>query len=352
MGDIAIIAIEYLEPYFEQTRECIKATGLPVYYIARNPKGVGSLAEAINRGVAEHKDKYDLLWIVTNITFNPDVPKILASHIGDAAIIHPSFKSDHGFMFGGHGVKKVPFVEFTAPMIRTNKWAALDESMPYWGHDVDHGLRVKSCLVDYGCSVDHVYIRNAQPHPVTQRRLAIRRSYDMSTKKHLLAKHGANWKEKAAFKSSITGLYKELLSSKCTRLIIDCDGVLTNGRVQYSETGERYKEFHSRDMTAIRSFIASGYTVEIRTTSSWSGLKRFADKIGATLVRQDVKTPDSEAFIYIGDDVPDIEMMKAAVSAYCPSDANSAVVKYCKPLKTRGGEGVISELYNVLNGKA
>ena len=147
MTDLCIIAIKYEEPEYQQTVDCIKSAGYPFIFIDRKPSGIGSLAEAINRGINLGKEQgtnFRYFWIVTNITFAQDVPAKLLAQISiiGAAAIHPQFASDHKHIREGQGVKSVPFVEFTAAMIDIEQWQPLDEKMPYWGHDLDHGYRV------------------------------------------------------------------------------------------------------------------------------------------------------------------------------------------------------------------
>ena len=50
MNNITIVSIVYHEPEWIETKKCIEACGVPVVYVERSPPGVGSLAEAINRG--------------------------------------------------------------------------------------------------------------------------------------------------------------------------------------------------------------------------------------------------------------------------------------------------------------
>ena len=92
MSDTLIISIFYHETEWLKTKRCIEAAGLPVHYVERNPKGVGSLAEAINRGFRESgATDYKYAWIVTNITFAPDVPARLEESMNSTgyAVIHP-----------------------------------------------------------------------------------------------------------------------------------------------------------------------------------------------------------------------------------------------------------------------
>lgn len=204
MKNTIIISVLYLEAEWLKTKRCVDATGAPAYFVERNPAGVGSLAEAINRGFREAKaTDYEFAWIVTNITFTPDVLPRLEQSMKGYDVVHPSFDSDHSHIRpdGSGIVKPVPFVEFTAAMVRTSvfKDHPLDEDMPYWGHDPDHGLRMwKNGFkvgVDHGCFVNHVYIRNNKGgHLITAKRLKMRQSTDAQTRWHLEKKYGKDWR--------------------------------------------------------------------------------------------------------------------------------------------------------------
>lgn len=207
MSKIIIIAIVYLEPEWQETKSCIEATGLPTYYVQRNPAGKGSLSEAINRGFLEAEaTEYDYAWIITNITFDKDVPFKLANNmkISGLAAIHPSFESDHIHQRpdNSNQVKIAPFIEFTAAMVRTDLFAKhmLDVHMPYWGHDLDWGYRMckygSFIAVDHSCSIGHIYIRhNDKGHPITAERLALRKATNKQTKRRLIKKYGAEWRD-------------------------------------------------------------------------------------------------------------------------------------------------------------
>lgn len=193
---MTILSIVYHEPDWIETKKCIEATGLPVHYVERSPGGIGSLTEAINRGVKEVND--EVIWIVTNCTFEKEVPFILEKNLGENDIIHPHFNSDHQHLREGHGIQEVPFVEFTAAMIRKSKWLGLDEKFPYWGQDLDYSYRVwkngGNVLCDYTTTIGHTYIRNSKYHPVTIRRRQLRRLSDMATRKALEKKYGEEWR--------------------------------------------------------------------------------------------------------------------------------------------------------------
>lgn len=139
-------------------------------------------------------------------------------------------------------------------------------------------------------------------------------------------------------------------------IIIDADGTLTDNKVYYTSSGERIKGFHSRDIRAIRELTARGFDVYILTQSTWPGIGEFASRTGATIaqayIKQDwIKENGITDYIAIGDDVSDIIMLKEAVKCYCPSDADDVVkeIEGIRVLKTKGGDGVMSEMVRVID---
>lgn len=138
-------------------------------------------------------------------------------------------------------------------------------------------------------------------------------------------------------------------------IIIDVDGVLTDGKVWYTSTGERSKGFHSRDIRAIREFVSRGYDVYLLTQSTWPGVDDFAQRTGATVVTaidkfKWIEENNITDYIAVGDDVSDALLMDGAIGAYCPDDADFLIKnKRCvEKLETKGGEGVIAELAKLI----
>lgn len=134
-------------------------------------------------------------------------------------------------------------------------------------------------------------------------------------------------------------------------ILIDCDGVLTDGKVYYDAKGNRIKGFHSRDIRAIRQLISHGFDVHIITQSSWPGMKDFIKRTGAEVtIDREKKVDQFSDFIAVGDDTPDIEMLKKAKQAFCPSDADPEVkaIAGITLLGSKGGEGVVADLINIL----
>lgn len=146
-------------------------------------------------------------------------------------------------------------------------------------------------------------------------------------------------------------------SSKANVIVCDCDGVLTDGRLNIDNTGEKmFKSFHTKDIRAIRELISEGYEFYIVSADDWPGGEAFAHKVGAVFVCLREKGRISEhignrPFIAIGDDAWDIPMLRIAEQAFVPADGLLTTeprdISYIR-MKTKGGHGVISELINLL----
>ena len=134
-------------------------------------------------------------------------------------------------------------------------------------------------------------------------------------------------------------------------ILIDCDGVLTDGALTIDHRGEKmFKRFHTRDVRAIRELVYNGYEVTIVTADDWPGIHHFADKVGADvmIVRDKSQIRYPAGFIAVGDDAWDLPMLRHATPgfAFCPSDADSSVKmdRCVTELSTAAGRGVIAEL--------
>ena len=131
---------------------------------------------------------------------------------------------------------------------------------------------------------------------------------------------------------------------------VDIDGVLTDGKIWVTKTGEISKGFNSRDIAAIRELIANGHEVHIVTASSWPGAGEYLRRSGAEL--HILRNKESIPFQYdvaVGDSAWDIPMFQKARFRYCPSDAQPEVQFYTDMhiLKCKGGEGVMCEIVNI-----
>ena len=150
---------------------------------------------------------------------------------------------------------------------------------------------------------------------------------------------------------------------KVKLLLMDCDGVLTDGRLYYTENGEQMKVFNVRDGQGIVSWHKAGFRsgiisgrnakkiLEARATElgmhyikarSQNKAKDFLD------ILQDAKVSSDEV-AYIGDDIGDICLMERVGFPIAVADAASEVLS-CVVYKTKfkGGFGAIREITDLL----
>lgn len=145
-------------------------------------------------------------------------------------------------------------------------------------------------------------------------------------------------------------------------LLMDCDGVLTDGRITLLEGGDEEKSFHTRDghglvllhMAGLRSGIISGRTSRL---VEWR-----ARDLGMTYVRQGVLDKivvfdellaeaglDDSQVGFVGDDVTDIPLMHRAGFAVAVADATEetrAAAHYVTHLP--GGFGAVREVCELI----
>lgn len=156
--------------------------------------------------------------------------------------------------------------------------------------------------------------------------------------------------------------------SKIKLLILDIDGVLTDGTKVYDrEHNPIHKTFRCKDFTAIKRFIAAGVKVIMLSGDAWNRDMAQKRNIPFYCTRGDDLSLDKSRYIshlestynvksenmaFVGDDYFDLSMFKKLFWSFSPSDApqiikdNSLYV-----LKSKGGEGVIVELYDFLVAK-
>jgi 3-deoxy-D-manno-octulosonate 8-phosphate phosphatase (KDO 8-P phosphatase) len=117
-------------------------------------------------------------------------------------------------------------------------------------------------------------------------------------------------------------------------LLLDCDGVLTDGRITPVEGGEELKSFHTRDghglvmlhRAGLRSGIISGRTsrlVELRAADLGISFVRQGalNKIEAFEGLLDEAGVEASEAAYVGDDVVDIPLMRRCALAVAVADA-------------------------------
>jgi 3-deoxy-D-manno-octulosonate 8-phosphate phosphatase (KDO 8-P phosphatase) len=145
-------------------------------------------------------------------------------------------------------------------------------------------------------------------------------------------------------------------------LLLDVDGVLTDGNITYSDTGDQIKTFHSRDGFGIRLLMDSGIQVGIITGRKSKALEYRCKNLGITLLFDGIKDksmaldkitaltgilPENTAFV--GDDLMDLAVMKRVGVSFCVSDACPEVKIHSDIITDqRGGHGAVREICDTI----
>ncbi len=138
----------------------------------------------------------------------------------------------------------------------------------------------------------------------------------------------------------------------------DVDGVLTDAGMYYGESGEELKKFHTRDGMGIKLLQAEGVITAIITMENTKIVERRGLKLGIPEVFQGAKDKVSVLLnlsekyripfgqmAYIGDDVNDVEALKAVGYAAAPADCVKQVRQVVHYVcKKKGGEGAVREV--------
>lgn len=140
-------------------------------------------------------------------------------------------------------------------------------------------------------------------------------------------------------------------------LILDVDGVLTDGRVTYLPNGGESKTFHVRDGIGIQLLLAARIRVAIISGRASEVVERRGRELGIEHILQGVddKVAAFERLLgdfdaqdadvgYIGDDLPDLPILRRAGLAFAVADAAPEVRAAAHVvLRTGGGRGAVRE---------
>lgn len=146
--------------------------------------------------------------------------------------------------------------------------------------------------------------------------------------------------------------------SKIRLLVLDVDGVLTDGRIMLDYRGREIKSFHSRDGQGIKIWMSLGLEIAIITGRSSTALTSRTEELNIKHVIQasSDKLTSLKAILAktgipmdqvaaVGDDLPDLPIMKSVGYPAAVADSVKEVkgaAKYVAQLK--GGEGAVREI--------
>ena len=141
-------------------------------------------------------------------------------------------------------------------------------------------------------------------------------------------------------------------------IVFDVDGVFTDGTVLVTESGDLLRAHHAKDGYAIRCAVKAGYPVGIITGgTSLTITKRFDmlgindvylgahDKMDSFLHFCAKYRLDPAQVLYMGDDIPDIEVMEVCGLPCCPADAAPEVLAAADYISLyAGGKGCVRDV--------
>lgn len=154
----------------------------------------------------------------------------------------------------------------------------------------------------------------------------------------------------------------ERRASRIKLLLMDCDGVLTDGRLWLTETGDEQKSFNTHDGLGLSLLHRAGIKSGIISGRSSAAVTRRAAELGVEFVRQgsldkiavfeqllrEAGLTDNEV-AFVGDDLPDIPLMNRVELAVAVADAvpeTCAAAHYLT--RASGGRGAIREVVELI----
>jgi 3-deoxy-D-manno-octulosonate 8-phosphate phosphatase (KDO 8-P phosphatase) len=145
-------------------------------------------------------------------------------------------------------------------------------------------------------------------------------------------------------------------------LVLDVDGVLTDGRLHISADGEHVKVFHVRDGSGLVALRRAGIAVAIISGRESGAVTRRAQELGIAHVFQAVADKGAaldallaqlglaaDAVGCVGDDTPDVPMLERAGLAVAVADAHRTARDAAHWVTTLpGGHGAVREVCDLL----
>lgn len=140
--------------------------------------------------------------------------------------------------------------------------------------------------------------------------------------------------------------------------IFDVDGVLTDGKLIALESGEQARNFSIKDGYGIERALLAGYTVAIISGGNQIGVQKRLEFLKIKHIHLGVKDKievfnklcndnkiKPEEVLYVGDDLPDYDVMKLSGLPCCPSDATQEIKDIAWYVSDKkGGEGCVRDV--------
>ena len=146
-------------------------------------------------------------------------------------------------------------------------------------------------------------------------------------------------------------------------LILDVDGVLTDGKITYNNKGEESKNFHVRDGSSIKLLLKSGIDIAILSGRNSQSVERRAEELGITKIVLGAESKlngfqklrekgfASQEILAIGDDLADLELFShpdISLSATVEDAAGFVKSKVDFVTDKAGGNGIMFEIAELI----
>jgi 3-deoxy-D-manno-octulosonate 8-phosphate phosphatase (KDO 8-P phosphatase) len=154
----------------------------------------------------------------------------------------------------------------------------------------------------------------------------------------------------------------ERRASRIKLLLMDCDGVLTDGRLWLTDNGDEQKSFNTKDGLGLALLHRAGLRSGIITGRKSLGVQRRAQELGIEFLRQgdeqkiaafeevlQLAGVNEDEVAFVGDDLSDIPLMRRAEFAVAVSDSVEearAVAHYVT--QAEGGRGAVREVIEII----
>ena len=151
--------------------------------------------------------------------------------------------------------------------------------------------------------------------------------------------------------------YKEKLK-KIKVFVFDVDGVLTNGDLFIFPNGKLVRKMNAKDGYALKLAMKKGYEIAIITGGREKEIEERLSKLGIKYIFLNSHNKinvmndflknhnfNKEDIMYMGDDIPDIEVLKYVGFSCCPNDAVTDVKNICNYISSKkGGKGCVRDV--------
>lgn len=151
-------------------------------------------------------------------------------------------------------------------------------------------------------------------------------------------------------------------AEKIRLLILDVDGVLTNGKIYYTDTGAQIKPFYVSDGLGIKMLLRSGVTIAVISGKKSPATKNRLKELGIKYIYLGHENKNvifkelinklqvkKDEIAYMGDDIPDLSIMQKVGFSIAVANAHHIILKNALLItENKGGKGAVREICDLI----